>query len=130
MAEDTPRIDAEWIALNAFRGVTKIASKGNLSKSSYDAALDFGGALYPDLLGQETSLLRRYREGETAREYRQKANISSLESEEKTSALTLINRDIAELKKLLSIAERNNSNRAEVVTVHAVHRLSNHANSD
>lgn len=40
---EASRLDAEWITLNAFRGVTKIASRGDISKSSYDNVLELGG---------------------------------------------------------------------------------------
>ena len=62
------RIDPEWITLNAFRDLLKIASKGDLSKSTYNEALEFGGALYPALLGRESSVLRRVRESDTTME--------------------------------------------------------------
>ena len=86
MNESTSRIDAEWIALNAFRGLTKIASKGDMAKSTYDNALDFGGELYPELLGPESSVLRRERESDTAKEYRQKASVFALKFQSRDAA--------------------------------------------
>jgi hypothetical protein len=39
------RVDSEWIALNAFRELLKLSTKGDLSKATYDAK---GGLfLYP-----------------------------------------------------------------------------------
>jgi hypothetical protein len=45
------RIDAEWVALSAFRELTRLATKGDMKLSTYNGALDLGGDLYPDLLG-------------------------------------------------------------------------------
>lgn len=114
MNENTSRIDAEWIALNAFRGLTKIASKGDMAKSTYDNALDLGGALYPELLGPETSVLRRDRESDTAKEYRQKAQLKSIKKSESIDPVSLVQADIAEIKDLLSIAEKNKNDRTRV----------------
>jgi hypothetical protein len=75
--DNVSRIDSEWVALNAFRELLKLATKGDMSKSTYDDALEFGGQLYPALLGQEVSLLRRARESDTTKEYRQRARLLS-----------------------------------------------------
>ncbi len=114
MTENTPRVDAEWIALNAFRGLTKIASKGDLSKSTYDNALDLGGALYPDLLGPENSVLRRDRESDTSKEYRQKAQLLTIRNRERVDPIELLRADIEEFKGLLSIAEQNKGDKTRV----------------
>ena len=50
------RIDAEWLAVNAFRGVAKIATKGDMLRSTYDQSLELGGELYPELLGDLVKL--------------------------------------------------------------------------
>ena len=76
--DEEQRLNAEWLALNAFRGLTKLAAKGDLSKGTYDNALELGGELYPELLGPNTSLLRRERESDTVKEYRQLAHLRSL----------------------------------------------------
>ena len=114
MNESTSRIDAEWIALNAFRGLTKIASKGDMSKSTYDNALELGGELYPELLGPENSVLRRERESDTTKEYRQKSKLLSIKYEEPVEALALIRKDIEEMKDLLSIAKQSWNDRTRV----------------
>jgi len=69
------RIDAEWIALSAFRGLTKIALHGDMEKSTCENALELGGALYPELLGPEVSNLKREHESDITKEYRQKARL-------------------------------------------------------
>jgi hypothetical protein len=114
MIEDKSRVDAEWIALNAFRGLSKIASKGDLAKSTYDNALDLGGELYPELLGPETSVLRRERESDTAKEFRQRAELLSIREQKQVEPLPLIRIDIEEIKGLLSIAEQNRHDRTRV----------------
>ncbi|EJQ2920759.1 hypothetical protein NYH66_003262, partial [Salmonella enterica] len=101
------RINQEWIALNAIRGMVKIASKGSMSKSTYDNALDLGGVLYPELLGPENSLLRRERESDTTKEYRQKAELRSIRNDSPITALELVLTDIEDYESLISIAKIN-----------------------
>jgi hypothetical protein len=48
------RVGSEWVALRAFRELLKIATKGDMAKSTDDEALEFGGELYLDLLGRES----------------------------------------------------------------------------
>ncbi|MBJ8363550.1 hypothetical protein I6M76_13175 [Citrobacter cronae] len=105
------RINQEWIALNAIRGMVKIASKGSMSKSTYDNALDLGGVLYPELLGPENSLLRRERESDTTKEYRQKAELRSIKNDSPVTALELVLADIDDYESLISIAKRNKGDR-------------------
>lgn len=62
MSENLDRINQEWIVLSATRGLIKIASKGSALKSTYDNSLEFGGEIYPELLGPECSLIKRERE--------------------------------------------------------------------
>lgn len=114
MTEGISRVDAEWVALNAFRGLTRIASKGDDAKSTYNNALDLGGELYPELLGPETSLLRRERESDTTKEYRQKARLTSLREQLDVSPLVLVRKDIQEMAELLSLAKQSKSNQTGV----------------
>jgi hypothetical protein len=99
------RINAEWLALTAFRGLTKLAAKGDSSKGTYDNALGLGGELYPELLGPNTSLLRRARESDTVKEYRQLARLRSLKQGQPVEPLALVQADIAELRDLLRLAK-------------------------
>lgn len=107
MSDTEERINQEWVTLNAIRGMMKIASKGSMTKSTYDNALDFGGALYPELLGPENSLLKRDRESDTTKEYRQKADLKSIRDNKATSALELVLVDIEDYESLISIAKQN-----------------------
>ncbi|WP_370978763.1 hypothetical protein [Agaribacterium sp. ZY112] len=101
------RMNQEWIALNAIRGMVKIASKGSMTKSTYDNSLDLGGALYPELLGPEVSVLKRERESDTTKEYRQKAELQSIKNNVEIKALDLVLNDIEEYESLISIAKIN-----------------------
>lgn len=112
--EDIDRLNVEWISLNAFRGLSKIASQGNMEKSTYDNALELGGALYPELLGGEVSVLKRERESDTTKEYRQKAQLSSIRDKKKIEALDLVKLGISEYEGLLSIAEEQKENKQQV----------------
>ncbi|MES9897847.1 MAG: hypothetical protein ABW148_02355 [Sedimenticola sp.] len=99
--EESQKLDAEWIALNAFRGLTKIASHGDMERSIYDAALDLGGELYPELLGPEVSILKRERESDITKEYRQKASLRSIRDEISITPLEIVSADIEEIEGLL-----------------------------
>lgn len=99
------RVDAEWIALSAFRELLKISTKGSMSKSTYAEAFEFGAALYPALLGAESSILRQANESSTAREYRQRARLKSQAAGIPIHPLGLLDQDISELEQLLDIAK-------------------------
>jgi hypothetical protein len=100
------RIDSEWVALNAFRELLKLSTKGDLSKSTYGDALAFGGQLYPALLGRETSVLRSVRESDTTKEYRQRARLQTQKTGKNVAALELLLQAIEELEDLLKVASQ------------------------
>lgn len=108
------RLDSEWIALNAIRGLTKIASKGDARKSTYDNALELGGELYPALLGADASILRRERESDTAKEYRQRARLRSIKNGTEITPNTIIRQDIDELQDLLNVAKLEKQEKTKV----------------
>lgn len=108
MTQD-PRVDAEWLMINAVRELLKMATKGDIRKSTYNNAMEFGGEIYPDLLGPDVSLLRRERESDTAKEYRQRARLKSLKTGENIDPLSLIVTDIFEIEDLLQIAKMESS---------------------
>lgn len=108
------RIDSEWVALNAFRELLKIATKGDGAKSTYNDALEFGGALYPALLGPDSSLLRRVRESDTTTLYRQRANLLTQKTGKSVTALELLKPDLEELEDLLTVASRKERDRSHV----------------
>lgn len=107
--ENTSRINAEWITLNAVRGMTKLATKGDIGKATYDNALELGGELYPELLGPETSILRRERESDATKEFRQRARLRSIKENTTIDPLSLVREVIAEEKSLLEIEKQNNN---------------------
>lgn len=113
MQEDW-RLEAEWITLNAIRGMTKIASHGSMTLSTYDRALELGAELYPDLLGDDVSLLQRERESDATKEYRQKARLSTIRDSSTVTALELVQKDIAEYEGLLSLAKTEKGNKHRV----------------
>ncbi len=104
---DENRVDAEWLALNAFREVVKIATKGDISRSTYDNSLGLGGEMYPDLLGPDVSLLHRARESNTTKEYRQRARLKSQRTGKTVTPLELLNLEIEEIEDLLSAAKES-----------------------
>jgi hypothetical protein len=107
MSENEQRINQEWVTLNAVRGMVKIASKGSMTKSTYDNSLELAGTLYPELLGPENSLLKRERESDTTKEYRQKAELKSKQKEVEITALSLVESDIDEYESLINLASQN-----------------------
>jgi len=104
---ETNRTDQEWITLNAIRGMVKIASKGNVGKATYDNSLELGGFLYPELLGAGRSLLRRERESETTREFRQLAEAQSMRDGVEIKPLDLILKEIEYYEGLISFAKQS-----------------------
>lgn len=114
MSQDASRLEAEWVGLTAFRGLLKVASRSDMLKSTYDNALDFGAALYPELLGPEHSMLWRERESDTTREYRQRAQLLSVRESRKVDPLALVQSEIHEIKGLLRIAEETKASRSRV----------------
>ncbi|WP_333795832.1 hypothetical protein [Rheinheimera sp.] len=112
--EDIDRLNAEWISLNAFRGLSKIASNGDMEKSTYDNALELGGALYPELLGDDVSELKRERVSDTTKEYRQRAAYMSIRDNSTVHAIDLVKTAIEEDEGLLKIAEKEKGNKSRV----------------
>lgn len=112
--EDIDRLNAEWISLNAFRGLSKIASNGDMEKSTYDNALELGGALYPELLGDDVSELKRERVSDTTKEYRQRAAYMSIRDSATVHAIDLVKTAIEEDEGLLKIAEKEKGNKSRV----------------
>lgn len=107
MSNIEDRINQEWVALNAIRGMVKIASKGSITKSTYDNSLELGGALYPDLLGAQNSQLKRERESDTTKEYRQRAELQSIKDSANVEAYDLVVADIEHYESLIEIAKKN-----------------------
>lgn len=103
MNERSSRVDAEWVALNAFRGLIRVATGGDDAKSTYNNALDLGTALYPELLGPEASVLRQERESRITTEYRQEAELRSMKEKRDIAPLDLVRADIKDLQDLLAI---------------------------
>ncbi len=108
------RVNKEWVTLNAIRGMVRIATKSDMSKGTYDNSLDLGGELYPELLGPEHSVLRRMRESDTAKEYRQRAELKSLSMSDKINPVDLLNLDIKELESLIGYAKNDKGNKTQV----------------
>lgn len=105
----TNRLDVEWTAANAVRELINLATRGDSSKATYDKALRLGGEIIPDLLGENTSLIRRARESPAVKEFRQRAFAESLEGEDVTT-IQLLDREITQLKKLLSLSKKKGEN--------------------
>lgn len=89
--------------------MVKIASKGSMSKSTYDNSLELGGVLYPELLGPENSLLLRQRESDITREYRQMAEVQSMRDGVKVNPLDLVLKEIDNYEEFILIAKKNNT---------------------
>ncbi|MCP1454577.1 hypothetical protein [Pseudomonas kilonensis] len=112
-SEDVVRINQEWLALNALRAMVKIATKGDMTKGTYENTLELGGELYPELLGPEHSLLRRERESDTVKEFRQRANLLSVQQERNVAPVELLQVEIDLLKSLLEIAKLDRDNQSK-----------------
>lgn len=102
--DDRSRLDSEWVTANAVRELISLATQGDSSKSTYNRALELGAAICPDILGEDVSVIRRFRESDTAREYRQKAQAKSLKEEAEITPVDLLKADIEEYSGLLATA--------------------------
>ena len=105
------RINAEWVTLSAVRGMIKMASRGDIRKSTYDRSLELGGAIYPELLGDDVSLLKRDKESDTTKEFRQKAEMMSAIHNKDIKALDLVISQIQEYEELISYSKGQKADR-------------------
>lgn len=103
-----PRLDPEWLTLNAVRDLIKLAVQGDSSKSTYKSALDLGAVICPEILGPDVSILQQDRESDLTKEYRQRATYRSIRENESISPLSLVIQDIEEFESLLTTANVSN----------------------
>ena len=96
---ESSRLDSEWVVLNAVREMRRLASRG--AESTYDQALEFGAELLPALLGPDVSLIKKARESEVVREFKQKAQAESNLEGREVSAVELLEKEIEYHKKLV-----------------------------
>jgi hypothetical protein len=110
MPEDNyyPRLDPEWLTLNAVRDLIRLAVRGDFTKATYSKAMDLGAAICPEILGEDVSILHQERESELTKEYRQRAACRSMKENKKITALSLVNSDIDEYESLLEVAKTSN----------------------
>lgn len=127
MSDSLDRINAEWVAVNACRGLIQIASRGDQAKSSYDNAFLFGEFFYPTLLGAGHRQLHRVRESDLVREYRQKAELLSVPNNTPVNPIDLVVSDIDEYRELLNTAQKRSGAgetdqiRRKLSQLHAAH---------
>ena len=100
------KLNSEWVTLNAVKGLIKLATNGDKSKSSYKKALEFGHVICPDILGEESILSKSYK-SDLTKEYIQRAKYKSIREGKAIKAIFLISKDIKELESLLNIAENS-----------------------
>ena len=112
--DDQQRIDAEWASLNAFRGLAKITTNNDMTRSNYQNSLNLGGEMYPELLGPENSLLRQERESDLTKEYRQKAAAKSIIEGAEIQPIDLLRIDIKEFEGLVAIGKRRGDDKRQV----------------
>jgi hypothetical protein len=103
------RIDAEWLAVSAFRELLKLSTKGDAEASTYRNALEFGGALIPRLLGEDASILRRARDSDITLEYKQRAILKSAKSDAIVDPLSLVLAEIEEVESFIAAGAQVNS---------------------
>jgi hypothetical protein len=99
--EELARLDAEWLAVSALRDTLDIANKGN-STPTYQAALDFGERLAPELFSRQRSVFRRIQADAELREYHQRADAESSLTKKQVSPLEIVDREIADCRRLLA----------------------------
>ncbi|MFC4634246.1 hypothetical protein ACFO3O_10030 [Dokdonia ponticola] len=103
MEYELNRLNSEWVSVNALRELLKIATHGDIGKSTYDEALDLGGEIYPELLGEEVSLIRRERQSGITKEYKQKAKLLTIREGSESTAIELVKQDITDFESLIEL---------------------------
>jgi hypothetical protein len=103
MNTELNRLNSEWISVNALRELLKISTKGDIGKSTYDDALELGGEIYPELLGDDVSLIRRERQSGITKEYKQKAKLLSIREEKEILAIDIVKADIKDYESLIEL---------------------------
>jgi len=98
------RLDSEWTTLNAVRELIRLATHGDSAKSTYDQALALGAEICPEILGDDVSLIKRAKESDVAREFRQMAQAKTRKEGKEVTALALLKEEIDEYKSLLQTA--------------------------
>lgn len=99
--EGGSRLDSEWVTVNAVRELIRLATRGDRSKATYKHALELGAEICPEILGDDVSVLKRAKESQITREYRQLAEAQSRKADEEVTALALVKADITKLSELL-----------------------------
>ncbi|MCK0132669.1 hypothetical protein MWU59_14295 [Flavobacteriaceae bacterium F08102] len=110
MDNEKIRINNEWVSVNAIRELLKIATHGDYTKSTYDVALELGGELYPELLSEENSLLRKERQSTTAKEFIQRAKLKSIQAEKEIFPVDLIAEEIIDIQSLIALESEKRRN--------------------
>ena len=124
------RLDVEWITLNAVKGLIKLATNGDKSQSSYKKALDFGRAICPDILGED-SILSKSHKSDLTKEYMQRAKYKSIKEGKEVTAIYLILEDIKELESLLKVAQNTDDKKeTDKLRVKLKHLYSSHKELD
>lgn len=103
--EPSSRLDSEWMTLNAVRELVNLATAGDPTKATYQKALEIGGEICPEILG-DSSLLRESQISSTVREFMQRSKLESKKSGDSISPLMLVDKELTAEKELLSIADR------------------------
>ena len=83
------------------RELLSLVSEGGAAQSTYDKALAFGAQICPEILGKDVSVIRRYRESDTVKEFRQKAKAKSKISQTEISPLELVRAEIVDYNAML-----------------------------
>jgi hypothetical protein len=103
MKDELNRLNSEWVSVNALREFLKISTKGDIGKSTYDNALELGGEIYPELLGDDVSLIRRERQSGITKEYKQRAKLLTIREGKELKAIDLVNNDISDHESLIKL---------------------------
>ncbi|QDT10765.1 hypothetical protein [Planctomycetes bacterium K23_9] len=104
-ARSATKLDVEWTTLNAVRELVNLASGGDPTKATYQKALEIGGEICPEILG-ESSLLRDSQVSATVREFKQRARLESKKTGDSITPLSLVEKNLEEETELLSVADR------------------------
>lgn len=115
--QENRRLDVEWVTLNALREMLGIAVKGENSPT-YKDALELGAALLPELFDTDTSVIALGQESLLVREYKQRAEAESLLANRDISPLEIVDRDIEQFSRLMQTPGSRDQIRKRISALH------------
>jgi len=101
------RLDAEFAAFNVVKTIIELATDGDVEANN-NAIMRIASKLSAEVFNKDSQLYQRHFEPELVREYRQRAELESLESHKVVKPIDLAKADHEKYVKLLDVATDEN----------------------